>query len=445
MALTTNDRARVDALLAEMPLSAKLAQLVGAWIGIDSTPGAVAPAQNENMPTSPAWETLARTGRGHITRLYGTRPLDPNDGRTALRRMQTDLRRESGIGAIAHEECLTGVATWKATTFPSPPAYGSTWDPELIAEVGSAIAASMRALEVHQGLAPLLDVVTDARWGRVEECFGEDPYLVGTLGTAYVRALEEGGVVATLKHFVGYPASQGGRNLGPVHMGPRELTELLLYPFEMALREGGARAVMPSYSEIDGVPVHGDPALLTTLLRDTWGFEGTVVADYFSIAFLKVLHHVAEDVEEAARLALEAGIDVELPSPNAYSAPLLAAVRSGAVDEKLVDRALERVLRQKCELGLLDPDWAPAQADEVVDLVVVGRGPPSNTPRAVRLPMISGAGRSCRSGPGQPWPGPPMLTSQCVPNRSVHMPNVSPHGAVTRGSSTSPPSTRRSQ
>lgn len=376
MALTDTDRARVDALIAEMPLSAKLAQLVGAWIGIDQTTGAVAPAQNENMPTSADWDTLARTGLGHFTRLYGTRPLDPTEGRKALRRMQADLRRETGIGAIAHEECLTGVATWKATTFPSPPAYGATWDPELIREVGSAIAASMRALEVHQGLAPLLDVVTDARWGRVEECFGEDPYVVGTMGTAYVRGIEEGGIIATLKHFVAYPASQGGRNLGPVHMGPRELTELLLYPFEMALREGGARSVMPSYSEIDGVPAHGDAALLTRLLREKWGFEGTVVADYFGVNFLEQLHAVSDSKRASAERAITAGVDIELPNADCY--PALDAADLDPEVMACVDRALRRVLEQKVALGLLD-EPAPG-SDEPIDL-----NPPEHAALARRV------------------------------------------------------------
>lgn len=376
MALTTSDRARVDALLAAMPLERKLAQLVGAWIGIDATTGAVAPAQNENMPTSPDWETLARTGLGHITRLYGTRPVDAVDGRTALRRMQADLRRETGVGAIAHEECLTGVATWKATTFPSPPAYGATWDPELIEAVGAVIAESMRALEVHQALAPLLDVVTDARWGRVEECFGEDPYLVGTLGSAYVRGLEQGGVVATLKHFVAYPASQGGRNLGPVHMGPRELTELLLYPFEMALREGGARAVMPSYSEIDGIPVHGDAAILTDLLRDRWGFTGTVVADYFGVNFLETLHGVSDGKRASAERALLAGLDVELPNADCF--PALADADLSPEVLAAVDRSVRRVLELKAELGLLDE---PADLpDTPVDL-----NPPAHADLARRV------------------------------------------------------------
>lgn len=376
MALTSNDRARVDALLAQMPLERKIAQLVGAWIGIDSTTGAVAPAQNENMPTSPDWATLAGTGLGHITRLYGTRPIEPADGRAALRRMQADLRRETGVGAIAHEEVLTGVATWKATTFPSPPAYGATWDPELIEAVGAAIAESMRALDVHQGLAPLLDVVTDARWGRVEECFGEDPYLVGTLGAAYVRGLEQAGMVATLKHFVGYSASQGGRNLGPVHMGPREVTELLLAPFELAVREGGARAVMPSYSEIDGVPVHGDPVLLTELLRDRWGFTGTVVADYFGVNFLETLHAVTDGKRASAERALLAGLDVELPNADCF--PALAEGHPAPEVLAAIDRSVRRVLELKAELGLFDEPANPSDAP--IDL-----NPPAHVALARRV------------------------------------------------------------
>ncbi len=158
----------------------------------------------------------------------------------------------------------------------------------------------MRSVGVHQGLAPVLDVVRDARWGRVEETIGEDPYLVGSIGAAYVRGLESAGIVATLKHFVGYSASKGGRNLAPVSVGPRELADVLLPPFEMALREGRPRSVMNAYTDIDGVPTAADAALLTGLLRDTWGFEGTVVADYFAVAFLKMLHGVAGTWGEAA-------------------------------------------------------------------------------------------------------------------------------------------------
>jgi len=263
-----------------------------------------------------------------------------------------------------HEECLTGLAAWRATVYPSPLCWAASFDPALVERMGARIGQTMRALGIHQGLAPVLDVVRDLRWGRVEETMGEDPFLVGLIGSSYVRGLESSGVVATLKHFAGYSASRAGRNLAPVSIGPRETADVILPPFEMALR-AGARSVMNSYTDTDGVPAAADQVLLTTVLRDSLGFTGTVVADYFSIAFLRTLHHVAETTEEAARLALEAGIDVELPSANAYGEPLLAAVAAGAVDEKLVDRAVTRVLRQKCELGLLDPDWMPSLQTEV--------------------------------------------------------------------------------
>lgn len=346
---------RVERLIAVMTPREKLAQLVGAWIGVDLGTGDVAPAMHENVRGDVSWAEIAEHGLGQITRLYGTRPIGPAEGRETLRRLQDDLRTRTrhGIGAIAHEEVLTGVAAWKATTFPSPPAYGATWNPELLQAVGAAIGTTMRALEVHQGLAPLLDVVQDARWGRVEECFGEDPYLVGMLGAAYVRGMEDRGVIATLKHFVAYPASQGGRNLAPVHLGRRELTEVFLYPFEVALREGGARSVMPSYSDIDGVPSHADTWLLTDLLRGAWGFEGTVVSDYFAVNFLQQQHRITTDGAASALRALEAGVDVELPDAACF--PSLAdGLADGSVDTAVVDRALRRVLLQKASMGLLD-------------------------------------------------------------------------------------------
>ncbi|NUR58713.1 MAG: glycosyl hydrolase, partial [Catenulispora sp.] len=177
------------------------------------------------------------------------------------------------------------------------------------------------------------------------------------------------GIVATLKHFAGYSASRGGRNHAPVPMGRRELADVVLPPFEMALRLGGARSVMNSYAEIDGVPVAADEQLLTGLLRQEWGFTGTVVSDYFAVPFLHSVHGVAADGAEAAALALQAGIDVELPTVDTFGAPLVEAVRAGVIDEALVDRALHRVLTQKAELGLLDPDWQPSpaalSADEV--------------------------------------------------------------------------------
>ena len=359
---------RVEALLASMTLEEKLAQLVGLWEGRGGDGGGqVAPMQNAMQSDIDRLEDFAGHGLGHLTRVFGTRPVDPVEQSRELARRQRWLQRETrlGIPAIVHEECLTGLATWQATTFPAPPAWGATFDPDLIAEMGRAIGATMRSLGVHQGLAPVLDVSRDARWGRVEECIAEDPSLVGELGTAYVRGLESAGVVATLKHFIGYSASRAGRNLAPVHAGPREVTDVLLPPFEMALLDGGARSVMSSYNEIDGLPVTGDPALLTDLLRGQWHFRGTVVADYFAIAFLHTLHRTATDLPDAAAQALVAGVDVELPTGAGYREPLAERVRSGELDETYVDRAVRRVLRQKEELGLLEPDYQPTVVEQI--------------------------------------------------------------------------------
>lgn len=353
-------RARAEALVPLMSLEEKVAQLVGVWVGADASGGGVAPHQADMAEGAP-WSTVIQHGLGQLTRPFGTAPIDPVAGARSLAAAQEEIVAASrfGIPAQVHEECLTGFSTWRSTTYPTPLAWGASFDPELAEAMAARIGRAMRAAGVHQGLAPVLDVTRDYRWGRTEETIGEDPYLVGTVGAAYVRGLESAGIVATLKHFAGYSASRGGRNLAPVSMGRRELAEVILPTFEMALRHGGARSVMNSYAEIDGVPVAADAALLTGLLRDEWGFSGTVVADYFSVRFLQTLHGVAADAADAARLALRAGIDVELPTVDAYGAPLVEAVRSGAVDEALVDRALVRVLTQKAELGLLDGGWQP--------------------------------------------------------------------------------------
>ncbi|MFC7329711.1 glycoside hydrolase family 3 protein [Marinactinospora rubrisoli] len=380
---------RVAALLAAMTLEEKVAQLGAVWIGGDGgftdggsadgdpatgaapagtgePPGAgrtanVAPHQDELAGRSDGWETAVRSGLGQFTRPFGTAPVDPAEG---MRRLAEHQRRvmaanRFGIPALAHEECLSGFTAWTATVYPTPLAWGAAFDPELVEEMAAAIGASMRAVGVHQGLAPVLDVTRDPRWGRTEETIGEDPYLVATVGTAYVRGLQSAGVAATLKHFVGYSASRGARNLAPVSVGPRELADVLLPPFEMAVRDGGARSVMHAYTENDGLPAAADPGLLTALLRDRWGFTGTVVADYFGVSFLHTLHGVAGGPAESAALALAAGVDVELPATHCYGPPLVAAVRAGAVPEELVDRAARRVLTQKCELGLLDEGWSP--------------------------------------------------------------------------------------
>ncbi|GMA27403.1 hypothetical protein GCM10025874_06560 [Arenivirga flava] len=360
-------RARAEDLVTRMTLDEKLAQLVGVWVGADASGGGVAPHQSD-MAGSLDWDETIRHGLGQLTRPYGTAPVDPVAGARSLEASQAAIAANSrfGIPALVHEECLAGFAAWRATAYPVPLSWGASFDPELVAEMAGRIGSSMRAAGVHQGLAPVLDVARDHRWGRTEETIGEDPYLVGAIGASYVAGLEGSDVIATLKHFAGYSASRAGRNLAPVSMGSREFADVILPPFETALRHGGARSVMHSYSDVDGVPSASDRRLLTELLREQWGFEGTVVADYFGVRFLERLHRVAGDGGEAAGLALEAGVDVELPTVDAFGAPLREAVLDGRVDEALVDRALLRVLEQKIAIGLLDDPAAVAAAETPV-------------------------------------------------------------------------------
>ncbi|MCO1576909.1 glycoside hydrolase family 3 C-terminal domain-containing protein [Crossiella sp. SN42] len=365
---------RVASLLTEMTLAEKLAQLVGVWVGVSEVAAEVAPAQHEFAESLPPWDELTKSGLGQLTRVFGTAPVDPAHAARALAQTQRRLVENTrlGIPAMAHEECLSGFTAWQATVFPAPLAWAAAFDPGTVRWMAEAVGRSLAEVGVHQGLAPVLDVLRDPRWGRAEETLGEDPYLVGVLGAAYTGGLESAGIVATLKHFAGYSASRAGRNHAPVGMGPREFADVVLPPFELALRVGGARSVMHSYAEVDGVPPAADPALLTGLLREAWSFQGVVVADYFGISFLETAHGVAGSPGEAAALALAAGVDVELPSVRCYGEPLAELVRSGVVPEELVDRAVTRVLRQKCELGLLDEGWDPEppalRQDRPVDL-----------------------------------------------------------------------------
>ncbi|MCX4985478.1 glycoside hydrolase family 3 N-terminal domain-containing protein [Streptomyces sp. NBC_00572] len=365
---------RVSDLLKRMTVEEKAGQLAGFW-ALPSNPGApVAPMEDDSGESAPGFGDIVAHGLGQLTRVYGTAPITAEAGMERLASLQRQVTGSGrfGIPAVAHEECLTGFMTFGATVFPGPLAWGASFDPGLVRRMAAAIGAGMRRVGVHQGLAPVLDVVRDYRWGRTEECIGEDPYLVGTIGTAYVQGLEGAGIVATLKHFAGYSASRGGRNMAPVSSGPREFADVLVEPFVGALREGGARSVMNSYTDVDGVPVAADERLLTELLRGELGFSGVVVADYYAVSFLETRHGVAGSRGAAGALALTAGIDVELPTARCYGEPLTELVRAGTVPEELIDRAAERVLLQKAELGLLDPGWEPVKP-EPVDL-----DPPEN-------------------------------------------------------------------
>ncbi len=361
---------RVELLLQEMTLEEKIAQLGSRWAGNDMADASV--PEGSDLRVAPLQEVFAasgvvpleeasRHGLGHLTRVYGSVPVSVAQGAAELVRQHCVVLAGSrlGIPALVHEECLTGFTAYGATVYPAALAWGATWDPALVERMALAIGRDMAALGVHQGLSPVLDVVRDYRWGRVEETMGEDPYLVSMLGTAYVRGLQEMGVSATLKHFAAYSASRAARNHGPVSMGQREMCDVMLPPFEAAIALGGADSVMNSYSDVDGVPAGASSWLLTEVLREEWGFDGTVVSDYWAIPFLASMHHVAADFAGAGAVALEAGIDVELPDTLGYGAGLVDLVRDGVVEEDLVDRAARRMLLAKARLGLLDADWTP--------------------------------------------------------------------------------------
>jgi beta-glucosidase len=232
--------------------------------------------------------------------------------------------------------------------------------------MAGVIRTQMRAVGAHQTLAPVLDVSRDPRWGRSEETFGEDPYLISRIGSAYVRGVQgedrRRGVVATGKHFVGYGASEGGLNWAPAHIPRRELLEVYVAPFAAAIREAGLASMMNAYHEIDGVPCGASRELLETLLRDELGFDGVVVADYVTVPTLMSYHRLTATKAEAARLALEAGIDVELPVLDCYGKPLREALDDGRVDAALADRSVARVLRMKFELGLFEEPYVDAEA-----------------------------------------------------------------------------------
>ena len=361
---------RAADLLARMTREEKIAQLSSVWLVLDPESGDVAPFQGMMMTRADAQEQI-RHGIGHVTRPYGSRPVEVRAGARALNALQRRLIEGTrlGIPAIAHEEALSGFMTEGATQFPSPLNYGSTWDVELVRSVGDAIRRQMRAAGAHQALAPVADVIRDARWGRVEECVGEDPYLAGVLVSAYVAGLQgpdlRQGVVATLKHFCAYSASEGGRNFAPAHVGPRELADVFLVPFEMAVKTAGARSLMNAYQEIDGVPCAASRALLTETLRERWGFEGVVVADYFAVKMLHQLQHTAAGPTEAAAAALGAGLDVELPTGDCFPKGLAEALERGLVEPAALDAAVLRVLRMKFELGLFE---SPYVDDEAIEL-----------------------------------------------------------------------------
>jgi beta-glucosidase len=358
---------RVEDLLAVMTLEEKLAQLGAVW--------AFELLRDAEFDADRVRAALGR-GIGQITRISGATGRRPREAAELANQVQRFLVEETrlGIPAIVHEESLHGILGRDRVCFPQSLGLASSWDPALVREMADRIGRELRAAGAQQTLAPIFDITRDPRWGRTEETYGEDPYLVAAFGTAYtegVQGADRGrgpdGVLATGKHLVGHGLPEGGLNHAPAHIGTRELRDSFLFPFEAAVRSGGLRSMMHAYDDVDGIPCVASRELLTTILREEWGFDGIVVADYGGINELITSHAVTEDLGEAGARALESGVDVELPSVAAYGEPLRRAVESGRVDIATVDESVRRVLREKVALGLFEHPYVDLDAPDVAD------------------------------------------------------------------------------
>ncbi len=360
---------RVANLLSRMTLEEKVAQMTCLWSNRPQKNANTDFATDRGDFSPEKAAQVMKYGIGQIARQREQK--GPRDGAIFANAVQKWLIENTrlGIPAIFHDEILHGHMASGSTSFPQPISLASTWDPDFIEKVFNAGALETRARGSQQVLGPNLDVAREPRWGRTEETYGEDPFLVSRMGVAIVKALQGPGptingdhVIATAKHFAAHGQPEGGTNIAPANYSERVLREVFLPSFKAAVKEGGVMSVMASYNEIDGVPSHASSWLLEEVLREDWGFEGSVVSDYYGITQLQDLHNVANGKEEAARLALEAGVDIELPDPDSYPF-VLKLVREGKISEASVDKAVARNLRAKFLLGLfenpyVDPDRA---------------------------------------------------------------------------------------
>tara|TARA_B100000378_G_scaffold234446_1_gene200611 strand:+ start:106974 stop:109361 length:2388 start_codon:yes stop_codon:yes gene_type:complete len=370
--------ARVADLMARMTLDEKIQQIRTAWQGKGE--------MIDGLAFDPARASAAFPDNiGHITRPSDKRgvpgvagaaggtaarwrtPAQTVEFINALQRWATQDTR-LGIPVLLHEESLHGYMATEATMFPQAIALAGTFDTDLMRRIQSVIARETRARGVPLVLSPVVDIVRDPRWGRIEETWGEDPYLVSEMGVAAVEGLQgpgkfeklrEGKVFATLKHMTGHGQPEGGNNVSPAEVSERELRDNFFPPFREIVRRTSVGAVMPSYNEIDGVPSHGNAWLLGTVLRGEWGFDGVVVSDYGGVHELDTLHHVAADLEEAAHQSLVAGVDSELPEGMAFAA-LQDAVEAGRIPVSLIDTACARMLAFKMRAGLFENPFGDA-------------------------------------------------------------------------------------
>jgi len=349
--MTQSIAQRLESLLSQMTLDEKLAQLGSCWAYELQTGGEL---DQQKVAIR------LRDGIGQITRVAGASTLDPVAAAKAANSLQRFLVEQTrlGIPAILHEECCSGAMVLGGTTYPQMLGLAATFQPELAAAMTTAIRKQLLAIGARQALAPMLDIARDARWGRVEETFGEDPTLASHFSVSYVKGLQgedlAEGVMATGKHFVGHSLSQGGLNCGPVHVGMREVYDVYLAPFQAAIRDAGLGSIMNAYPELDGEVVAASRRILTELLREELGFDGVVVADYEAVIMIHNFHCAAADEATAACMALEAGIDVELPTVACYGEPLKAALEAGYISLETIDLSVRRHLQKKFELGLIE-------------------------------------------------------------------------------------------
>lgn len=354
---------RAEDLLSRLTLKEKLAQLSGCW---------ARDLHDEHGFSHDRAAARLEAGIGHVTRIGGSTALEPQASATFANAIQGYLVEETphGIPAIIHEEGVAGYCGRDATQFPQAIGQAATFNPALVRRLAEVVAEQLRAVGARQVLAPVLDVARDPRWGRLEECYGEDPYLCGRMGVAYVRGVQGDeltqGVAATGKHFLGYGLPEGGMNHAPVHLGPRQLREVYAEPFAAAIREAELASVMNGYHSVDGLPCAGSPAILRDLLRDELRFDGVVVADYFAVALLQRHHRVAATPLQAARMAIAAGLDIELPARDCFGEALAEWLASGAADAAalgdLIDEAVLRSLLLKIRLGLFEAPMVAADA-----------------------------------------------------------------------------------
>ena len=354
---------RVADLLARMTIEEKIAQLGSVWsfeiVGIGTLDRDHA-------------RRLIGNGIGQISRLAGATNLGACDVAELGNEVQRFLVEETrlGIPAILHEESLHGLVSRDAPCFQQSIGAAAAWDSSIVERMASTIRRRMLATGARQSLAPVLDVTRDPRWGRIEETYGEDPYLAAELGCAYVRGIQgerlSEGVIATAKHMVGHGLAEGGLNQAPVHLGVREMRDEQLFPFEAAVRDAGVASVMPAYCDVDGLPCHASHELLTRILRDEWGFDGIVSSDYVGLQMLATQHRITNDPAVAAAYGLRAGVDAELPNTVVYGEPLLRALADGLVDEALIDVTVERALRMKFRLGLFEHPFVEPPSRELL-------------------------------------------------------------------------------